>query len=323
MQENQRGITVVVDSCFGNVTNTYEINGKDASFVGSGDLHTRKYSARQYSEFFYGFVDESALRGLLYCKHKISVYPTRTYVESFESSDPMIYTLLIGGFGVLALLLFSLYDSIFRRQQSVVGIFRRQQSVVVGEAERSNVVAASLLPGKISRRLFLDSSTGDGRSVRSEGNRSTTSVNLHNFMNKGDLKISEARSPIAELFPVCTIMFSDISGFTAWSSIREPSQVFMLLESIFQAFDAIAKSFGVFKVETVGDSYMACCGVPEPNEDHATVMAQFARECLRKFQTVVQDLELKLGPDTGDLAMRYVIALFSYLVLIRCDHHVW
>ena len=27
----------------------------------------------------------------------------------------------------------------------------------------------------------------------------------------------------------------------------------MLLESIFQAFDGIAKSFGVFKVETVGD----------------------------------------------------------------------
>ena len=113
----------------------------------------------------------------------------------------------------------------------------------------------------------------------------------------------------------------------------------MLLESIFQAFDGIAKSFGVFKVETVGDcksmirnhhhwmcfcgrvwrisffcvaialsfisGYMACCGVPEPNEDHATVMAQFARECLRKFHLVIDDLELKLGPDTSDLAMRF------------------
>lgn len=48
-------------------------------------------------------------------------------------------------------------------------------------------------------------------------------------------------------------MFADISGFTAWSSMREATQVFVLLESIFQAFDSLASEHGVFKVETVGD----------------------------------------------------------------------
>jgi class 3 adenylate cyclase len=28
--------------------------------------------------------------------------------------------------------------------------------------------------------------------------------------------------PIADLFPEATVMFADIAGFTAWSSIREP-----------------------------------------------------------------------------------------------------
>lgn len=41
-----------------------------------------------------------------------------------------------------------------------------------------------------------------------------------------------------------------IAGFTAWSSIREPTHVFLLLESIFQAFDEEARKAGVFKVET-------------------------------------------------------------------------
>jgi class 3 adenylate cyclase len=49
---------------------------------------------------------------------------------------------------------------------------------------------------------------------------------------------------------------ADISGFTAWGSIRDPHQVFTLLESIFQSFDTIAKKYGVFKVETIGDCYV-------------------------------------------------------------------
>jgi hypothetical protein len=48
---------------------------------------------------------------------------------------------------------------------------------------------------------------------------------------------------------------ADIASFTAWSSVREPSQVFMLLEEIYNSFDAIAKKRRVFKVETIGDSY--------------------------------------------------------------------
>jgi class 3 adenylate cyclase len=66
---------------------------------------------------------------------------------------------------------------------------------------------------------------------------------------------NEANSqPIADLFPNCTVLFADIAGFTAWSSAREPTQVFMLLQSVYQAFDKIAARRKVFKVETIGDS---------------------------------------------------------------------
>jgi class 3 adenylate cyclase len=54
--------------------------------------------------------------------------------------------------------------------------------------------------------------------------------------------------PIADLFPETTIMFADIAGFTAWSSVREPSQVFTLLERIYGAFDKIALKRGMIKV---------------------------------------------------------------------------
>lgn len=53
-------------------------------------------------------------------------------------------------------------------------------------------------------------------------------------------------------------VIADIENFTAWSSVREPGQVFSLLESIFGAFDSVAKRRGAYKVETIGDSVRNC-----------------------------------------------------------------
>jgi class 3 adenylate cyclase len=68
--------------------------------------------------------------------------------------------------------------------------------------------------------------------------------------------------PIADLFPHATVLFGDIAGFTAWSSTREPPQVFILLESLYALFDSLAIKRKVFKVETIGDCYMAVVGLP-------------------------------------------------------------
>ncbi len=99
-------------------------------------------------------------------------------------------------------------------------------------------------------------------------------------------------------------MFADVEGFTAWSSVREPSQVFTLLETLYAAFDRVALRRRVFKVETVGDCYVAVCGLPEPQEDHAVTMARFARDCVAEHIVTVKKLESTLGPDTGDLRLR-------------------
>jgi class 3 adenylate cyclase len=56
------------------------------------------------------------------------------------------------------------------------------------------------------------------------------------------------QKPIADLFPACTVLFADIAGFTAWSSERDPTQVFLLLGAIYSAFDKAARRRKVFKV---------------------------------------------------------------------------
>jgi class 3 adenylate cyclase len=126
---------------------------------------------------------------------------------------------------------------------------------------------------------------------------------LHDPLDFGPSNIVGS-APLADLFPNTTVVFADIVGFTAWSSQREPSQVFILLESIYSAFDKIAYRHSVFKVETVGDCYVAVAGLPDPNEEHAIAACRFARSCLKKMKEMTLKLEVTLGPDTADLGIR-------------------
>jgi class 3 adenylate cyclase len=43
---------------------------------------------------------------------------------------------------------------------------------------------------------------------------------------------SADNAPIADRYPDCTVFFADIVGFTAWSSTRDPVEVFVLLEAL-------------------------------------------------------------------------------------------
>lgn len=58
------------------------------------------------------------------------------------------------------------------------------------------------------------------------------------------------------------------------------------------------------KIETVGDCYVAVCGLPDPRKDHATVMVRFARDCLEQMHLVLNNLTVTLGPDTTELGIR-------------------
>jgi len=111
--------------------------------------------------------------------------------------------------------------------------------------------------------------------------------------------------PIAEVFEKTTVMLADIEGFTAWCSEREPSQVFRLLETVYREFDIEARKLGVFKVETVGDCYVAVTGLPDQRDDHAIVIAKYAVRCLLKFNVLTKRLEANLGPGTASLGMRF------------------
>ncbi len=82
---------------------------------------------------------------------------------------------------------------------------------------------------------------------------------------------------IGENFSDVTLLFSDIVSFTKTSSKYSAAEVVDALNALFSLFDERAKRSGVEKIKTIGDAYMAACGVPTPNENHARIMVDFAR----------------------------------------------
>lgn len=81
---------------------------------------------------------------------------------------------------------------------------------------------------------------------------------------------------IADGFAEVTVAFADLVGFTELSSEMPPQQVVALLNGLFTRFDIAAQDIGIEKIKTVGDAYMAVCGLPHPVENHAERMVRMA-----------------------------------------------
>eukprot|EP00934_Nitzschia_sp_Nitz4_P001016 Nitzschia sp. Nitz4//scaffold47_size129522//37125//41121//NITZ4_003544-RA/size129522-augustus-gene-0.3-mRNA-1//1//CDS//3329552779//1016//frame0 len=247
-------------------TFSYFVEESTLTYLGVGDIHEHKYDDHEIVLSFPEFETE------MECICTVSIYPSVDFVESFDSNNPLTYTVVVASIFIFTIAVFLMYDC----------LVERRQNKVMSTATRSTAIVSSLFPRGVAERLMDDQ--------------------LKETAKK--LKESEDGKAIADLFPSATVMFADIVGFTAWSSDREPQQVFELLEEIYSSFDKMAKKHKIFKVETIGDCYMAAAGLPEKRSDHALAMAIFARNCLQRFHVVIQSLEKQLGPSTGELGLR-------------------
>lgn len=108
-----------------------------------------------------------------------------------------------------------------------------------------------------------------------------------------------------ELFHNVSVMFTDIVNFTTLSMDLPPEVLISELNDIFTKFDSIMDKYNCVRIKTIGDAYLAVCGLPEPNPNHTRNIVHAALECrdylAERNRTAAHKWTIRLGVNDGDV----------------------
>ncbi len=169
-------------------------------------------------------------------------------------------------------LVYFIYRSYKIKKQSVKNlkeknkIINEQKLLVEKEKEKSDALLLNILPSKVA----------------------------------DDLKLKGFTEP--EEFREVTVFFSDFVGFTEISSKMPPKKLIDELNELYTIFDDIMQHHHCERIKTIGDAYMAVCGMPEPDAAHAQKMTEAAV----KIMDYIKERNL-----TSDIKWRVRIGIHS------------
>lgn len=118
----------------------------------------------------------------------------------------------------------------------------------------------------------------------------------------------------AKLYQEVSVLFTDFVGFTATSEELSPEQLIHELNKNFTRFDEIIEQHGLEKIKTIGDAYLAVCGLPTENSNHALQVVQAARVIQQYMLTEGNSIfKVRLGVHSGPVVAGIVgVKKFAY-----------
>ena len=145
----------------------------------------------------------------------------------------------------------------------------------------------------------------DQTNLVEEKNRENEQLLLSIFPAAIAKRLKQGEKNIAESVSNVAVLFSDLTGFSKLSDSLTAYEIVSILNDLVTSFDESADRYGMEKIKTIGDSYMAVCGLSVPYLDHDKRAIDFALEMqaiVRRFsQERGFQLNISLGINSGDI----------------------
>lgn len=146
-----------------------------------------------------------------------------------------------------------------------LGIVIKQRNKVKEEKQRSDDLLLNILPSEVAEELKTNGAT------------------------------------VAKQFNNVSVLFTDFVGFTKVSEELSPTQLVAEIHKYFTAFDTIIEKNGLEKIKTIGDAYLAVCGLPNEDDNHARKTVQAALEIREYINNNNCKFEIRIGISSGSV----------------------
>jgi len=187
-------------------------------------------------------------------------------VQRFDLQTVAVFFVL--NFAAISVMIYSLLWYFANEKQKLRALVDASHEEIRLERDRSEKLLLNILPPAIAERL-----------------------------KRNEVNIAQGHADV-------TVLVADIVGFTRMTEELSPVETVKMLNDIFTSFDDIADRYGVEKIKTIGDAYMAAAGLETGAQVHyADAVAHLALEMLAKVdeyrRRAGERIEVRIGIGTG------------------------
>lgn len=131
-------------------------------------------------------------------------------------------------------------------------------------------------------------------------------------------ELKDRGATTARYFDSVTILFTDFVDFTSAGERMTSQQLVEELHTCFKAFDEIIDKYHIEKIKTIGDAYLAVCGLPMADTHHAENVVNAAKDIVafmkaRRQQLGDKTFEIRIGINSGNVVAGIVgVKKFAY-----------
>jgi class 3 adenylate cyclase/lipopolysaccharide biosynthesis regulator YciM len=206
------------------------------------------------------------------------------------------------------------------KKESKINLLTKDKEIQEQEITRQKIVRNSFIGGFAIVLLFAAVFFKQRNRIGKEKKRSDELL-LNILPEEVAEELKEKGEAEAKLFDEVSVLFTDFKGFTAMSEKLTPKELVRDIHECFSAFDRIMEKYGIEKIKTIGDAYMAAGGIPVPSETHALNIVDAAFEIrqfiedgkARKIAEGLPFFEIRIGIHTGPVVAGIVgVKKFAY-----------